>query len=167
MKTTLSFLAAILLPACLMTVWYLHGQFEIFKPDDPYIWVRTKGFLLACLAVSAAHVVLLGTPTYFFLRKLNKIRWWSTIASGFVLGAIPMAVFIWPLQHTNLKTSATVNGIQTMIDGIPTLAGWLQYAEGVGFLGGLGAVGGLAFWLSWRLGPQQGAPGDAPKAARP
>lgn len=131
-----------------MTVWYLYGQFEIFEPDDPYIWVRTRGFLGLSLFVSAGFVLLLGIPTYFILRRLNLVSWWSTLGSGFALAAVPMAIFTWPLRYLELKTNASVNGVVTMIDGTPTMAGWAQFIEGVTFLGVCGLVGALAFWLA-------------------
>jgi len=86
-------------------------------------------------------------PAYYLLLKLRAIRWWSTILVGFVLGAIPMAVFTWPLKYPELKTSASVDGVQTMINGIPTVAGWLQFIYGVSFFGVCGIAGALAFWL--------------------
>ncbi|MUH73202.1 hypothetical protein [Psychrosphaera haliotis] len=148
MKIVFAFLAAILLPALLITAWYLYGQFVTFEHDDPYIWVRTRGFLAICITVSAGFVVFLGLPTYFLLRKLNSVNWWATLISGFVLGAIPMAIFTWPLRYPEMKTSASVNGVKTMIDGVPTLDGWLQFLQGVSFLGVCGMVGALAFWLA-------------------
>ncbi|GAB2530675.1 hypothetical protein GCM10008940_35230 [Microbulbifer agarilyticus] len=59
-----------------------------------------------------------------------------------------MAIFTWPLRYQELKTNASVNGVVTMIDGTPTTAGWIQFIEGVTFLGGCGLVGALAFWLA-------------------
>ena len=150
MKIVLAFLAAILTPACLMTLWYLYGQFATFPADDPYIWVRTRGFFVICFAISAAHVLLLGVPGYLLLRWRNAVRWWSIIASGFALAAIPVALWSWPLRYPELKSSASINGVQTMIDGVPTTAGWLQYAEGIFFFAACGALSGLAFWLALR-----------------
>jgi len=150
MKTALAFLAAALTPPSLMTLWYLYGQFSIFPSDDPYIWVRTGNFLIICVAISSLHVVLLGLPAYAFLRWRNAVRWWSTIPSGFVLAAIPIAFWSWPLRYPELRTTASFNGVQTMIDGVPTAAGWWQYMESVAFFGLCGALSGLAFWLVLR-----------------
>src|SRR5271165_4088485 len=75
--------------------------------NDPYIWVRTRGFLGLCLALATAYVVVLGIPTYLLLRKLNAIRWWSAIAAGFILGSIPAAIVGWPLRFGELHTSAS------------------------------------------------------------
>jgi len=149
-RLTIAFLAAILAPACLLAAWYLYGQFQAFDAADPYIWVRTRGFLSICLMISAAHVVVLGIPAYALLRWRKAIRWWSTIATGFILGAIPVAVVAWPLRYAELKSSSTVDGVQTMIDGMPTIAGWTQYFEGLSFFGACGALGAFAFWLTAR-----------------
>jgi hypothetical protein len=146
MRIVSSFLAAILLPTSLLTAWYLYGQFSTFEADDPYIWVRTRNFLVICITMATAYVIVLGVPTYLLLRKLNAVRWWSTIASGFILGAIPVAILSWPLRYFGIRTSATVNGVETIVDGVPTYAGWLQYASGVSFVGAIGAVGAIAFW---------------------
>jgi hypothetical protein len=77
MRLVFAFLAAIFVPACLITGGYLHDQFARFESDDPFIWVRTRGFLVLCLSNAAAHVVVLGIPAYLVLRKLNAVRWWS------------------------------------------------------------------------------------------
>jgi hypothetical protein len=146
MKITLAFLAAILVPVGLMAGWYLWGQFATFKPDDPYIWVRTGHFLILCALISAAFVLVLGIPAYLLLRWRNAVRWWSTIASGFVLGAVPVAVCSWPLRFSQ-GASASVDGVPTLVNGIPTFAGWLQYLESVIFFGACGAAAATAFWL--------------------
>jgi hypothetical protein len=120
----------------------------MFPADDPYIWVRTKSVLGLFLAISSAHVVLLGGPAYALLRWCRAVRWWSILASGFVLGAAPFAIWSWPLQYSSLRSSATFNGVQTMIDGAPTAAGWWQYTQGVLVFGAWGLVSSLAFWLT-------------------
>jgi hypothetical protein len=95
MKTALAFVVAALAPACLMALWYLCGQFDTFPQDDPYIWVRTRNFWILCIAISSAHVLLLGVPAYALLRWRNAVRWWSAIAAGFVLATGSFAVWSW------------------------------------------------------------------------
>jgi len=146
MKITLAFVAAVLVPVCFMTAWYLWGQFTTFEPGDPYIWVRTGHFLSLCALISVAYVTILGMPAYVVLRWRNAVRWWSTIASGFVLGAAPVAVLLWPLRNS-YGTSATIDGISTIVNGVPTFAGWVQYLESVVFMGVCGAAAATAFWL--------------------
>lgn len=147
MRITIAFLSAAALPALLLVLWYLFGQFQTFEANDPYIWVRTRNFALLCTFFSVAFVFLLGLPAYFFLRWLKLVRLWSTLTTGFMLAAVPMAMFTWPLKYPELKASASVNGVQTMIDGVPTMAGWFQFIQGVAFVGACGLVGALAFWL--------------------
>ncbi len=147
MRMTLAFLAAILAPVCILSAWYLYGQLQAFDVADPYIWVRTRGFLVICVMISAAHVLALGVPAYAFLRWRNAVCWWSTLVTGFILGAIPVAIVSWPLRHAASKSSSTVNGVQTMIDGVPTAAGWMQYLEGLALFGAFGAVAAFAFWF--------------------
>jgi len=147
MRLFLAFLAAILAPTLILAAWYLYGQFQTFDSADPYIWIRTRSFLTICLVISAAYVVALGIPAYALLRWRKAIRWWSTIAMGFLLGVIPPAVLFWPLRYGELKTTSSFNGAQTMIDGMPTAAGWMQYLAGITSFGALGGVGAFAFWL--------------------
>lgn len=150
MRLIIAFAAAILVPACIVTAWYLYGQFVTFESDDPYILIRTRTFLLLCLTLATLHVVFLGIPGYFILGWRNALRWWPILLSGFVLGAIPCAVFSWPLQYLGMQSSAVVNGVETMINGVPTVAGWLQFLGAVSFLGACGVSGAAAFWLVQR-----------------
>jgi len=149
MKLFLSIIAAILAPAFLISAWYLYGQFTIFESNDPYIWVRTKKFIISSLVISSGHVLLLGLPVFLLMRWANIVRWWSTVAVGFVLGAIPIAIYTWPV-HSKGNFTASVNGIATVINGVPTQEGWLQYAYSFSYMGLLGAMSALAFWLVWR-----------------
>jgi len=166
-KVVFSLLAAILLPTIGMAAWYLYGQFLSFEADDPYIWVRTRSFMLICLFIASAHVVFLGLPAFLVLRKINAIRWWSTVATGFLMACIPIAVWAWPLKYPELKSNSShwdgQKMVQTMIDGVPTMEGWLSYGSGVLFMGAFGAIGGLAFWLVLhRHEPQPTVQADRP-----
>jgi hypothetical protein len=164
MRLVLAFLSAIALPTLIITAWYLYGQFQTFASDDPYIWVRTRSFLWITFVISSGFVLILGVPAYFLLRRISAVRWWSVLIAGFTLGAIPMAILTWPLKYLEMKTSASVNGVQTMIDGVPTMAGWLQFIEGVSFFGACGMVGALAFWLA---APNKLSKRDAEKHGAP
>ena len=103
--------------------------------------------------VAAGHALLLGLPAALLLASLNKIRWWSAIVGGFLCGAIPTAVWTWPLRFSELKSSGSQwDGEQirdTMIEGVPTAYGWFVYSQGFSFMGAFGVLGGLAFWVVW------------------
>jgi hypothetical protein len=147
MRILIAFIAAALAPAFAITAYYLFGQLDTFEPGDPYIWVRTGNFLWLCILISTIHVITFGIPTYYFLLKLKVIRFWSVIGAGFILGAAPTAIATWPLQYSGQRASASANGIQTMIDGIPTMEGWLAYMHGISFFGICGMASALVFWL--------------------
>jgi len=40
--------------------------------------------------------------------------------------------------------------VQAEIDGIPTLAGWIDYLQAVALMGLLGMIAALSFWLIFR-----------------
>ena len=107
-----------------MTCWFLYGQFESFDASDPYIWIRTRGFSFIVFAVSACFVIVLGLPAYFLLKHIKRVTWWTTVVSGFFIAATPVAIFLWP--YGSPGSSASSNGVDTMINGVPTLAGWLD-----------------------------------------
>ncbi len=152
MITLLALSTAAIAPAILITLIFLGAELLAPPNSDPYTWARTMSFMVACLSVSSLHVLLLGIPAFALLRWKNAVRWWSTIATGFFLAAVPIAVVTWPLQFAASTTHAAVNGTPTMVNGLPTVAGWVHYAQGPLLFGACGAVGALAFWLVWRLG---------------
>jgi hypothetical protein len=145
MRLAIATLSAIALPTLIMTCWYLYGQFETFDANDPYIWVRTKGFFFMVLAITAGFVVVLGLPAYFLLKHIKRVTWWSTVVSGFLIAATPVAIFLWP--YGSPGSSASSNGVDTMISGVPTLAGWLEYLQAVLFFGVFGLASAFVFWL--------------------
>lgn len=153
MRLAFAFIAAVLAPTIAIVLWYLYGQFSAFDSNDPYIWVRTRGVLLLCLLFSAAHVVVLGVPAFLLLRWRRALRWWTTLLSGFILGAAPVGVFSWPLRCAIPGSSASVNGVDVMVDGVPTASGWLQYFGSVAAFGSFGVLAAAAFWLILRGGP--------------
>jgi hypothetical protein len=99
------------------------------------------------LFVSAFHVVILGLPASILGERLKLIRWWSSVVVGFFIGCIPIA----GLQLSSGTQYSMANGVEYFVDGARTSAGWLQFAEFVLLFGFLGALGGFAFWLTWRL----------------
>lgn len=109
------------------------------------------GFLplsLFALVVTLAHAFILGLPIALLYRA-KRWQWPGlAVATGFLIGAIPIGVLAWPLRHSPYHSTTRVNGILTNVDGIPTLAGWLDFLGHVGMYGAFGASGALAFWLT-------------------
>jgi hypothetical protein len=164
-KYFVAFLAACVVPALFIIVPYAFGSLSM---GDSYGWVRIKNFSVMTLLISGAHVVLLGVPLFLVLAVKNMVRGWSAIISGFVLGSIPVAVWAWPLRYAAGSSSSHWDGekmVNTMVNGVVTIAGWLSYVKGVLFMGAFGAIGGLSFWLVWRLmSPNKSLNQDAQKA---
>ena len=102
---------------------------------------------LVALMITSAHAVLLGLPLFLLLQMRGWVNVISAVAGGFLIGVLPVAAFTWPLRYPELQTSAWAGNYgQTMVDGVPTLAGWQQYFDAALFFGGFGASAGLAFW---------------------
>lgn len=90
-----------------------------------------------------AHALILGLPLFLILRSTRRVGITSCAVGGFLVGAVPLGV----LTLTSMigLQSASTDGKPTVINGVPTLAGWIEYVQGVGFFGLVGIAGGLAF----------------------
>ena len=116
---------------------------------------------LFAFPVSAVHVLILGWPFALLIRRLRWINAWVCIGGGYVLGSIALAVWTWPLKYSSMRASARhwdgTKMVDTLIDGVPTVIGWWHWITGTSLMGFFGALGGLAFWLMWRLGERHKA----------
>lgn len=147
--------AAMLAPAALVIGYFVLGT--LFHPDassNPYAWEQVGYLSRIVLMISGLHVWALGLPIAAAAIWMQKVRWWVTVSAGLVVGCIPAAVVSWPLKYPELKsTSSYWNGermVETIVNGVPTMDGWIQFAAGTSAFGALGATGGLAFWVAWR-----------------
>lgn len=120
----------------------------------PFAMVLVMGFVLAF-----ELVVLL--PIHIALHHRGKVTRRTVLAMGMFAGALPWAWFAWPLRHPEMRTTASVGGVQTMVDGVPTLAGWLEYGSLVAFFALCGLVAAAGFWGA--LGKRDRAPAPATK----
>jgi hypothetical protein len=140
-----AFLFAGLVPA--LVVAWLGGSVRLL----PFAFGLTLG-----------HAIVLGLPVFLFFRAKRWVNPFSSTGVGFVVGAVPGGVLTWPLRP-GIRGSASIDGVLTQIDGIPTVAGWLKYGEFLILLGAFGALAGLVFWLTLKLtgaSPTTGKAGD-------
>jgi len=99
-------------------------------------------------AVALAHSVLLGLPLYGLLRSRGFLTsWWVAVGGGGIVGVLPFGC----LALLSLPDQASTDGTPTVINGVRTMAGWLEFFQLLGELAALGALGGLTFWLIIRL----------------
>jgi len=102
------------------------------------------------VAITLGHVVLLGVPLALLFGRL---KWRSpafALAGGLLIGALPAGLYFWPLDPGG-GTSAWSGDTPTLIDGVPTWAGWLEYLVMLGGFGCLGALGAIAFWPTLKV----------------
>lgn len=117
-------------------------------------WAPFIAIIVIILVISSIHVVVLGIPAFIVGWYFNRIRWWTSIVVAFIVGALPTAIFLWPLRHPQLQTTSSrwdgEKMVQTMIQGVPTVAGWTDWITAFMVMGLFGVSGGLVFWLIWR-----------------
>ena len=116
---------------------------NIVVVSDVLTWTMTT------FAVAAAHAVLLGLPLFLLVRrKMGHAGIVACALGGFIVAAVPFgALALISMIGTQFASS---NGRPTVINGVPTLAGWIEYALIVGWAGVLGLVGGFVFWTAIR-----------------
>lgn len=134
-NTVLAALAAAIAPSALVAA--LSGSLQIL----PFVFF-----------VALAHALVLGVPLFLLLRRKAWANGFSATAAGFGIGCLPVGVLTWPLRLAGSGSNSWIGPerIPTVVDGVPTSAGWLAYGELVVQFGGYGALAGLAFWLAIR-----------------
>lgn len=131
---------------------------EIEEPWNIVVASELLGLLRLTFLVALAHAVIIGLPLFLFLRSKS---WTGIIAcalSSLIIGAAGPAVLGLSSLFGNSSYNAWSGGKATVVNGVPTLLGWLEYAQSVGFMGLIGLSGGLTFWLTMRLSGQNPAP---------
>jgi hypothetical protein len=98
-------------------------------------------------AIALYHAVFFGLPLFLVFRSKGWINVMSCVVSGFAVGTVPAGVLTWPIQHPD-HMSASVDGVPTIINGVITAAGWVNYVKPVIYFGSFGALGGFAFWVA-------------------
>ena len=80
--------------------------------------------LPVAFVVAGVHVLLFGIPAYYLLRRKMPIDWAQSIIAGFVIGAVPLAIWAWltssPYEDTSLGSIlfAAIPGVLGMLGGL-------------------------------------------------
>jgi hypothetical protein len=138
---------------------------EIEEPWNIVVVSQLFWLLSLTFIVALAHAIGLGLPLFLFLRSKSRIGIIACALGGFAVGALGPAVFELLGMLGGGSYNAWTGGRATVVNGIPTLTGWLEFALNVGVTGLIGLAGGLAFWLTMRLPGQ--IPASPEAAERP
>ena len=120
----------------------------------PWDQVGTMSFLVMVFAVP--FVLLLGVPLTLLLHRLGRLKWWPLCIAGTLAGA---AFAGWSGPGSDLGSSYGGNWygshVEFVVNGQPTLYGWLSYLQSVAAFSLHGLAGATVFFLVWRhhLGP--------------
>jgi hypothetical protein len=83
----IALLASALVPALLLgALTPLTGDLRNKNP------VTMLAMAVVFYPFAAALAVLLGLPTFFLLRWLGILRWWSTLLAGCVIGTVAVSI---------------------------------------------------------------------------
>ena len=109
------------------------------------------GLPLFAALFAAPFVVVLGIPAHLTLRHFNRLSWWSLGAFGFLVAALPVAIYGYS-DYSGYSSGGNWYGtsVDFVINGQKTFYGWLSYVQDVVFLGLHGFAGALAFFFVCR-----------------
>jgi hypothetical protein len=123
-----SALLAALVATLLLTIPTLA---QIEEPWNIVVVSEALTFARLTFIVALAHALILGLPLFFFLRSIHRLGIASCVLAGFLVGAVPFGVL--DLISMFGVQSASTGGTPTIINWVPTLAGWIEYAYAVSF----------------------------------
>ena len=103
---------------------------------------------LIVFIIAGGHAALLGLPLAALGVWRGMVTALTSVLGGFIVGAVPSALFFWPFGWGSLE-SPFLDAGGLMEKGVPALGGWLIYAGVTAGFGACGAVGGVGFWFSW------------------
>ncbi|MBI2235099.1 MAG: hypothetical protein HYU57_09010 [Micavibrio aeruginosavorus] len=131
----LSLLAAAAAPATVISIASSHLGI--------WIWAFILAFALAAF---------FGLPLYLLCKRKQWTQWWVSLLLGASIGVFPYAILSLHSLIGSGDRSSTINGKTThyVINGIPTMAGAIEYIRPLFDVGLLGALGGISAWLVWR-----------------
>ncbi len=120
------------------------------------LWYQFLEMFALITYVAALHAVGLGLPIYWLVTYYSAFTYRASLLCGFIAGSLPIAIYMWPLDIFGPKGSTSIQGVKTVIDGIPTLSGWLFYIKSVCVFGFLGSSGALMFkYVLNKFSPQE------------
>jgi len=101
--------------------------------------------------VALPFVLLLGIPLALFLKRQGQFRWKWLALAGFAAAALPVAL-LGPGAGPGFSSGGNFHGrlVDFVVDGKPTIWGWLQWAQSTTYFGLHGVLAASAFWFVLR-----------------
>ena len=127
----------------------LFAAFEVFG-GVPIPWILVS--LVVAYVAAIIHIVVLGIPTIFALRRIRFLNWFSILCSGFVLGMVGYAILTWLTWPVGSNWSSQQNGEWEVIDGHIRAVGWYRHVIGAVETGLAGVLTSAAFYAILRTG---------------
>ena len=82
--------------------------------------------------------MIFGVPAAVLFRRRGWTSPWAALAGGFVIGVVPLEIYLWlPEASSNVNTGSS--------------SGWMEHIQFMSVLGGFGAGGAFAFWLTLKV----------------
>ena len=101
-------------------------------------------------------VVVVGIPAALLLSRDGRLRWAPLALVGTLAAILPLLAII-PGGSTGYSSGGNWHGkaVDYVVNGKPTLYGWLSYFESLVYFGLHGFIGASAFYAVWRrsMGP--------------
>lgn len=155
---TLLSAAVAMLVIVIPTVANVEEAWNIVAVSQFLVWARSTFF------TSLAHALVLGLPLFLLLRSKNHLNFLASALAGFLIAAVPFGIkvltFMFGVQN------ARSGGTPIVVEGVPTLAGWIEYGQAVGVSGLPGLAGGLTFWAVMWLTSQTAGTSTRTEAQR-
>jgi hypothetical protein len=119
------------------------------------------GLATLILGYGMTFALLIALPLYLALKWWNRVNVYTTTLGGTIAVAAPIAFMTWPLRYAGPGSFSSIDDVATLVDGVPTAAGWAFYGATIVRYGLLGAIGGVVFWAILKLS------GEFARHARP
>ena len=149
----LSSMAAVLVQPLVLLAWL--GLPSLFAGESA-AFADVARFSIFAAFFAIPFVLVVGVPATLLLSRYGKLQWWPLALIGSLTAMLPIAAS-GPGGGAGYSSGGNWRGkvVDYVVDGEPTLYGWLSYLESITYFGIHGLVGASVFYVVWRrsMGP--------------
>jgi len=109
---------------------------------DLQLLVSSPFLLLFAFGVFLTGFVVVGVPAWLAAHLLGRTHWYDAALIGSVLASASAFWFTFPSGNT----SGSAGGVDLVVNGHFTRAGWLDALELAGIMASAGGAAGLTIW---------------------